>query len=59
MKVTQKGFTWSGGHDRLNCLGDTSLLGEDKKSAARRHFDAAHELGHLLMHLNSQSRELI
>src|SRR5699024_2570695 len=26
------------------------LLGKDKKSAVRRQFDAAHELGHLLMH---------
>ncbi|MBM7580830.1 ImmA/IrrE family metallo-endopeptidase [Jeotgalibacillus terrae] len=26
------------------------ILGDDKKSAARRNFDCAHELGHLLMH---------
>lgn len=26
------------------------VLGDDKKSAARRNFDCAHELGHLLMH---------
>ncbi|SYX86920.1 helix-turn-helix domain-containing protein [Paenibacillus alvei] len=33
------------------------ILGEDKKSAARRHFDAAHELGHLLMHLDIHNQE--
>lgn len=26
------------------------ILGDDKKSAARRNFDCAHELGHLIMH---------
>ncbi|MFD1775447.1 helix-turn-helix domain-containing protein [Paenibacillus rhizophilus] len=33
------------------------ILGEDKKSAARRHFDAAHELGHLLMHLDIHNQD--
>lgn len=33
------------------------ILGEDKKSAARRQFDAAHELGHLLMHLDVDNQD--
>jgi Zn-dependent peptidase ImmA (M78 family)/transcriptional regulator with XRE-family HTH domain len=33
------------------------ILGEDKKSAARRHFDAAHELGHLLMHMDIHNQD--
>ncbi|SFL20712.1 Zn-dependent peptidase ImmA, M78 family [Paenibacillus sp. 1_12] len=33
------------------------ILGEDKKSASRRHFDAAHELGHLLMHLDVHNQD--
>lgn len=33
------------------------ILGEDKKSAARRQFDAAHELGHLLMHMEVHNQE--
>lgn len=33
------------------------ILGEDKKSAARRHFDAAHELGHLLMHIDVDNQD--
>jgi Zn-dependent peptidase ImmA (M78 family) len=33
------------------------ILGDDKKSAVRRHFDAAHELGHLLMHMDIHNQE--
>jgi Zn-dependent peptidase ImmA (M78 family)/DNA-binding XRE family transcriptional regulator len=33
------------------------VLGADKKSAARRHFDAAHELGHLLMHMDIDDQD--
>lgn len=35
------------------------VLGDDKKSATRRQFDAAHELGHILLHDWSHDVELL
>lgn len=35
------------------------MLGSDKKSSARSRYDAAHELGHLLMHRNIAQADLI
>ncbi|MFS0556363.1 helix-turn-helix domain-containing protein [Brevibacillus sp. 179-C9.3 HS] len=35
------------------------VLGEDKNSATRRQFNAAHELGHILLHDWSQDLELV
>jgi Zn-dependent peptidase ImmA (M78 family) len=34
------------------------VLGSDKKSAARSRFDAAHELGHIIMHRDITSEEI-
>ncbi|MBK8210507.1 MAG: ImmA/IrrE family metallo-endopeptidase [Rhodospirillales bacterium] len=42
---------WEGGHPFI-------FLGADKQSAARSRFDAAHELGHLILHRGVAEEDL-